>query len=111
MSLLTTHLIIVNTTLLKIFNQENEEPIILLANNAIPTRFEKVALIPYKKSLYTILSPIDNMPGVKENETIVLKIVENKDNHLDFNLPTSSRIINKIYKIYEKNNLETQRAF
>ena len=86
----------------KILNQDNDEPIILLANNQIPTRFEKVALIPYKKSLYTILSPIDTFPGIKKDETLVLKIIKNDENLLDLNLPNDSKVVGKIQKLYKK---------
>ena len=86
----------------KILYHKNDEPIILLANNQIPTRFESLALVPYKKSLYTILSPIDNFPGIKKDETLVLKIIIGDENHLDLNLPKDSKVVNKIQKLYKK---------
>lgn len=84
----------------KILNKNNDEPIILLANNQIPTRFEKVALVPYKKGLYVILSPMDYFPKIKKDDKLVMQILKGNDNLFNLFLPSDDKLSEKIKKIY-----------
>ena len=63
----------------KIFDENNEENIILYDENDKPTEFEQVAVIPMDGKVYVILKPVENLWGLGEDEAVVFVIEEIDD--------------------------------
>lgn len=90
------------TEIKKILNTNCNDNIVLLSNDKTPIRFKKLDLISLKDEIYTILSPIDKLEGIKSDDYLILKIFDSEDG-LNMEFPSSDRIKNKILKIYNKN--------
>ncbi|MDD3839944.1 MAG: DUF1292 domain-containing protein [Clostridia bacterium] len=57
-------------------NEKNE--VILLTEDDEEVRFEHLATLEYNDNQYVILSPMEEMEGVEEDEVVILRI--EKDN-------------------------------
>ena len=90
------------TEIKKILDSNCNKNIVLLSNDKTPIRFKKLDLISFKNEIYTILSPIDKLEGVKSDDYLILKIFDSEDG-LNMAFPSSDRIKNKILKLHSKN--------
>ena len=63
----------------KIFDENNEENVILYDENDKPTEFEQVAVIPLFEKVYVILKPVENLWNLGEDEAVVFVIEEIDD--------------------------------
>ncbi len=62
-----------------LLDDSNDEPIYLFDENKNKVAFEKVAIINLDGELFFLLSPLDVIDGVGEDEALVFKIVESND--------------------------------
>ncbi len=73
-----------------LLDEENNDPIIITDTTGRQIKFEQVALIPFygmddeiededDGKLYVLLMPVDEIPGVGENEAICFRIDEGED--------------------------------
>jgi uncharacterized protein YrzB (UPF0473 family) len=62
-----------------LFDNENEDNIILLDNQGNKTEFEQVAIIPIEEKCYAILHPAQKIEGIEEDEVLVFYIDEENE--------------------------------
>lgn len=62
-----------------LFDEENEDNIILLDSQGKRTEFEQVAIIPVEDKCYAILHPAEKIDGVEEDEVIVFYLDEENE--------------------------------
>lgn len=62
-----------------LLDDANDEPIYLFDENKNKVAFEKVAIINLDGNVYFLLSPIDVIDGIGDDEALVFKIVETND--------------------------------
>lgn len=84
----------------KIYDEENDDPVVLYDENGDEVQFDQVALIPIDGVDYVILCPITPMEGVGEDEGVVFSVDE-KDGEECLTLITEDDIIDKVFAEYE----------
>jgi len=82
-----------------IFDECNDENIILYNENGEETEFEQIALIPMDGATYVILKPVVLLPGMEEDEAIVFRI-DNKDGEEMLTIVLDDGIIDGVFEIY-----------
>ena len=85
----------------KLFDESNEENIILYNENNEPTEFSQAAIIPYEDKVYAILSPITPIEGVAEDEGLVFLIDEDENGDGVISAVTDQSLVDEIFCIYE----------
>ena len=85
-----------------LFDEENNDAIILFNEKGEEIAFEQIALIPLEKT-YAILKPIQPMEGVGENEGLVFSIeVSEETNEEYLALVVDEAIIDKVFDVYDE---------
>ncbi|HEY8389833.1 MAG TPA: DUF1292 domain-containing protein [Clostridia bacterium] len=80
--------------------------------NEVP--FYQIACIEHNNDFYAMLQPVEEVEGIEEDEVIVLKMLEAKDEEDDIFEPvTDEELLDKIYEAYikaveEENNKEEE---
>lgn len=93
-----------------LLDEDNESPITLVDENSKEIKFDQVAIIPLDERLYAILKPIDEIPGVADDEAIVFSITENEEggtvlmNETDEVIAT--RVFDEYYKLLDANGVK-----
>ena len=85
----------------KLFDENNEDNIILYNEAGEPTEFSQVAIIPFEDSVYAILSPVTPIEGVAEDEGLVFLIGEDEEGNGEISAVTDQELVDKIFSIYE----------
>lgn len=85
-----------------LFDEKNEDDIVLTNGNGESVAFHKIAFIPLEKKTYVILQPVEKMEGVGEDEALVFSIETNDDGVQYLSLSTDSDAIDKAFEIYYK---------
>lgn len=85
----------------KLFDENNNEVIVLRNENGEDVRFEQVATIPMKDTTYFILLPLDKIEGVGENEGLVFEILKREDDEV-LSLVTDGDTIDKVFAVYDE---------
>ena len=85
----------------KLFDENNNEVIVLRNENGEDIRFEQIATIPMKDTTYFILLPLDKIEGVGENEGLVFEILERDDDEV-LSLVTDADVIDKVFEVYDE---------
>ena len=86
----------------KLFDENNNDNIILYNEKGEPTEFEQAALIPYEKTVYAILSLAKPDENIAEDEGLVFAIEADENEKYSLVLVTDEDIINAVFDIYEK---------
>ena len=84
----------------KLFDQNNNENIVLYNDKGEPTEFEQAALIPIEGRIYAILSLATPKDGISSDEGFVFEI-NVEEEHPSFNLVDNEEIINEVFELYE----------
>lgn len=85
-----------------LFDEENNDAIILFNEKGEEIAFEQIALIPLEKT-YAILKPIQPMEGVGENEGLVFSIEVNEETNEEYlALVIDEAIIDKVFDVYDE---------
>ncbi len=92
-----------------LLDEDNTEPIYLSNANGQVIAFEQIAVIPYKSEnsdLYAILKPLDEIPGMKNDEAVVVRI-ELDDNDkwiivVEQDETTAVAVFDQYYKLIEE---------
>ena len=90
-----------------IFDPECEDDITLYDENNKATKFEQVAIIPLNEKVYVILKPVDEIPGVAEDEALVFVVEEIEDEDalvLADNEEVIDRVFEEYYKLLDEYN-------
>lgn len=85
----------------KLFDENNNEVIVLRNENGEDVRFEQVATIPMKDTTYFILLPLDKIDGVGENEGLVFEILKREEDEA-LSLVTDGDTIDKVFAVYDE---------
>lgn len=89
-----------------LLDEDNEEPITLYDENSKPVKFDQVAIIPLDDKLYAILKPLDEIPGVADDEAIVFAINENEVGEttlvVETDEPVAMRVFDEYYKLLDE---------
>ena len=59
-----------------LLDEDNKDPIVLIANNGRRLSFEQIAVIPYNDKIYCVLKPIDKIDNIEDDEAIVFYVEE-----------------------------------
>ena len=91
-----------------LLDEDNEDPITLYDENSKAIKFDQVAIIPLEEKLYAILKPIDDIPGVADDEAIVFAINENDAGEttliVETDEPLAMRVFDEYYKLLDAQN-------
>lgn len=85
----------------KLFDENNNEVVVLRNENGEDVRFEQVATIPTKDTTYFILLPLDKIEGVGENEGLVFEILNREEDEV-LSLVTDGDTIDKVFAVYDE---------
>ena len=85
----------------KLFDENNNEVIVLRNENGEDVRFEQVATIPMKDTTYFILLPLDKIEGVGEKEGLVFEILKREEDEV-LSLVTDGDTIDKVFAVYDE---------
>ncbi len=85
-----------------LFDETNNDPIILFSEKGEEIAFEQIAIIPIKSKTYAILKPIKPIEGVGENEGLVFSIEENEEGLEYLMLVTDEQVIDDVFNVYDQ---------
>ena len=85
----------------QLFDEENNDPIVLYNEKGEAVTFEQIALIPMGQTTYAILKPNPALEGMGEDEGLVFAIVE-RDGEEVLELQLEDSIIDGVFAIYEE---------
>ena len=83
----------------KLFDEENNENLVLYDEKNRKTEFEQVAIIPEGEEVYAILKPVGDFTGVEEDEALVFKIQEiDEENCLV--IVEDEEVVDRVFEVY-----------
>lgn len=89
-----------------LLDEDNEDPITLYDEKGKAYKFDQVAIIPMEEKLYAILKPIDEVPGVADDEAIVFAVNEKENGEtslvVETDEPTAIRVFDEYYKLLDE---------
>ncbi|MBO5713759.1 MAG: DUF1292 domain-containing protein [Clostridia bacterium] len=86
-----------------LYDEDNDDVIVLFNEKGEEVPFEQIALIPLKGITYAILKPIVPIEGLDENAGLVFSIDTIKETGEEFlNLVTDDDVINDVFDIYDE---------
>ena len=85
----------------KLFDENNNDNIVLYNEKGVPTEFEQVALIPLEGKPYAILCLANPNEDIGEDEGIVFSIEMPENGKKSLQIVTDDEIIGKVFDIYE----------
>ena len=85
-----------------LFDEENNDAIILFNEKGEEIAFEQIAIIPIKSKTYAILKPIKPIEGVGENEGLVFSVEENEEGQEYLMLVTDEQVIDDVFNVYDQ---------
>ena len=84
-----------------LYDENNNDAIILFNENGEEIAFEQVAIIPISEKVYAILKPIQPMDGVGEDEGLVFSIEQNDEGEEYLALTVDEDIIDAVFTVYD----------
>ena len=84
-----------------LYDENNNDAIILFNENGEEIAFEQVAIIPISEKVYAILKPIQPMDGVGEDEGLVFSIEQNDEGEEYLMLTVDEEIIDAVFTVYD----------
>ena len=84
-----------------LYDENNNDAIILFNENGEEIAFEQVAIIPISEKVYAILKPIQPMDGVGEDEGLVFAI-KGKEGEEILELVVDEKIIDDVFTVYDQ---------
>lgn len=86
----------------KLFDEENDENIVLYGEDGKAIEFEQIAVVPQGEQIYVILCPVDYAAaGIGEDEAIVFAVRE-VDDEVQLEVVTDDAVIDAVFGEYEK---------
>ena len=83
----------------KLYDENNEENIILYDENDVATEFEQLALIPYGDFDYAVLLPVTKIDGIEEDEVMIFRI-DGEGADAELNLEDDPSAANAVFDIF-----------
>ena len=84
-----------------LYDEENNDAIVLLNEKGEEIAFEQIALIPLKEKTYCILKPIQPIEGMGEDEGLVFSIETNEKGEEYLALVIDEKIIDDVFVVYD----------
>lgn len=83
---------------------EDDEIITLKDDNGTPVDFYEVAVVEYQDELYALLQPVEPMEGVEEDEAVIFKIIEGKNDGDEdtFEPVVDEKVLDAVFNEYIK---------
>ena len=89
-----------------LFDEDNNDPIVLFNEKGEKVEFEQIAIIPLEERIFAILKPTEHMEGIGEDEALVFEVVEPEEDDEDeeeyLNLVSDIELIDKVFDVYNK---------
>lgn len=85
-----------------LLDEDNEDPVTLYDEADKAYKFDQVAIIPLDNKLYAILKPLDDIPGVADDEAIVFAINEKEAGESSLIIETDESIAMRVFDEYYK---------
>lgn len=86
-----------------LYDENNNDQIVLFNEKGEELAFEQIALIPRKTKTYAILKPVKPMEGVGENEGLVFSIEVSKEDGQEYLvLVTDAKVIDEVFTVYDE---------
>ena len=83
----------------RIYDEENNDVVLLRNENGEDIAFEQIALVPKQESVYIILNPVQPMDGLGEDEGLVFLVNEGLKR---FELVVDEKIIDEVFTVYDQ---------
>ena len=84
-----------------LFDEDNNENIVLYNDKDEPVEFEQIALVSLDDKQYAILQPVEKFDGVSEDEAFAFEIVRDKGDGDSLALVEDDALIDKIFDEYK----------
>ena len=88
------------TDIEKLFDPENQDPIVMVDEEGNEVEFEQIAILPYEGSIYALLMPLTPLEGVGEDEAIVF-VIEEQDGEANLAIVDDLDVIDGVFALYE----------
>ena len=88
------------TDIEKLFDPENQDPIVMVDEEGNEVEFEQIAILPYEGSIYALLMPLTPLEGVGEDEAIVF-VIEEQDGEANLAIVDDLDFIDGVFELYE----------
>ena len=88
------------TDIEKLFDAENQDPIIMVDEDGNEVEFDQIAILPYEGKIYALLQPITPIEGVGEDEAIVF-VIEEEDGVANLAVEEDLDTIDAVFELYE----------
>ena len=86
----------------KLFDEDNNDVIVLKNEKGEEVAFEQIALIPLAAKTYCILKPVQPLEGMGEDEGLVFSI-ETTDEGLEYlALVVDEKVIDDVFDVYDE---------
>ena len=85
----------------KLFDENNNDNIVLYNEKGEATEFEQVAIIPHGGKIYALLSLATPTDDISEDEGFVFSIDTSEEGKKTFSLVTDDAVIDAVFKVYE----------
>lgn len=86
-----------------LFDEDNNDVIILQNEKGEDIAFEQIALIPQQETVYVILKPVQPIEGLGEDEGLVFAIeTDEKGENERLVLVTDEAIIDAVFDVYDQ---------
>lgn len=86
----------------KLFDEDNNDVIILKNELGEEIAFEQIALIPLKEKTYCILKPVKPIEGMGEDEGLVFSIETNEEGLEYLALVVDEKVIDDVFVVYDE---------
>lgn len=91
----------VNVNILDVLlDEKNTAPIYMYNDEGKKIKLEQVAVIPLEEELYCILKPITKVEGVKDNEAVVFRVVQDGDEEAYLDVEQDELVALKVFNAY-----------
>lgn len=85
----------------KLFDENNNDNIVLYNEKGEATEFEQVAIIPHGGKIYALLSLAKPTDDIGEDEGLVFSIETGEEGKKTLSLVTDDAVIDAVFKVYE----------
>ena len=84
-----------------LYDENNNDAIILFNEKGEEIAFEQIAIIPMAEKVYAILKPVQPMEGLGEDEGLVFSIEQNDGGEEYLALTIDEAIIDAVFNVYD----------
>ena len=84
----------------KLFDENNNDLIVLFNEKGEEISFEQIAIIPIKKDVYFILKPVIPLEGMSPDEGLVFELKNDGTNEYIM-LVVDENIIDEVFNVYD----------